>query len=206
MKLIQCKIASLLFVFFSLYANANNPNEELFNKMTNDLDVTNFINNKVRLGIVNSLKTQEGYNKEIIDKMEFVKNENTILVDRINSKYPEFKMLNTLQQNELMNKLMLAPALDAYWTCVTNKLKTFSILVLGESATLLTKAVFAGCVMCTFVSEVILALTTDGSTITVLAAGAPTEVVACRALATGVINYNILQADLAAFVLAVWAC
>jgi hypothetical protein len=77
---------------------------------------------------------------------------------------------------------------------------------LGTTATLLSKAVFMGCLTTTFVSEVILALTTDGATIPALAAGAASEVVACRALATGTINYDIAAAELVGFVTALWSC
>ena len=205
MKLVKKTLVFFLFIFISVNTNANNKVEALANKMVNNPQVIQLLKNKIALAVVNSFELDLNQNSlAISEKIDFVKKENIKLLLAVNEQFPDFENLNKSDKTKILKSLYNSPILTGYWTCIAQKVGSFSILVLGTEAAYYRYEIFKTCIYASLVADVAGAVVTDGVALVAEATAAVGEVTACKLLvgATGAVSTTAISD----FVLQLLAC
>ena len=205
MKLVKKTLVYLLFILISVNSNANNKVEALANKMVNNPQVIQLLKNKIALAVVNSFELDLNQNSlAISEKIDFVKKENIKLLLAVNEQFPDFENLNKSDKTKILKSLYDSPILTGYWSCVAQKVSSFSILVLGAQVAYYKIVIFRTCIDASLVADVAGAVVTDGVALVAEATAAVGEVTACKLLvgATGAVSTTAISD----FVLQLLAC
>lgn len=180
-------IIAILFSSANIYSNVKI--DPIIKKMSDSKEVIQFFSNNFKLNLVNSMTNgiNEQIPKDILDKKFELEKENEALIKLINSQFPEFVNSNEFEKSEIINGILISPAMETRWSCVKGKIIILGGLLGVDAAVYFGLAVFKGCVFASFIADLAVLLGSGGAATVPLAAAAVPELLTCSTIAGGTV-------------------